>query len=143
MFLFFLVCSQNIHGSSADNDASTNVVPDYHVPMLNDITRNDAYYKALAKIITSESIVVDVGAGSGLLSCMAAKLGAKKVFAVEKEETLCNVVLPQIIADNNFTHIIQPLCLDSLFLTADDLIFVDEDGSQKAPTVLVSGILLT
>ena len=107
--------------------------------MLNDITRNDAYYKALAKIITPESIVVDVGAGSGLLSCMAAQLGAKKVFAVEKEVMLCNVVLPQIIADNNFSHIIQPVCLDSLFLTADDFIHIDVDGKKTFPNVLVSG----
>ena len=91
--------SQNFKGA----ELSTATVPVYHVPMLNDQMRNDAYYRALAKVITPDSVVVDVGAGSGLLSCMAAKLGARKVFAVERRGDLCNVVLHEIIAANNFT----------------------------------------
>lgn len=73
-----LTTSQNFRAA----ELTTGTVPLYHVPMLNDRMRNDAYYRALEKVITPDSVVVDVGAGSGLLSCMAAKLGARKVFSV-------------------------------------------------------------
>jgi len=68
--------------SADDEQGGIYKVPIYHTPMLTDVVRNDAFFKALRKVVTPSSIVVDVGAGSGLLSLMSAKLGAKKVFAI-------------------------------------------------------------
>jgi len=59
------------------------VVNDWHFAMMNDRARNEAYQRAIEKTITPESIVVEIGAGSGILSIMAAKAGAKKVYAIE------------------------------------------------------------
>lgn len=55
-----------------------------HLTMLSDGKRLEAYRQALEKtIIPGRSIVVDIGTGTGILAMAAAKLGAKKVYAVE------------------------------------------------------------
>ena len=53
------------------------------MPMLNDEHRNKFYQKCLDRCC-QDKIVVDIGAGTGLLSILAVNAGAKKVFAVEK-----------------------------------------------------------
>jgi predicted RNA methylase len=47
------------------------------MPMINDTGRNVAYKKAIEKIAPG-SIMCDIGTGTGLLSILAAKAGAKK-----------------------------------------------------------------
>ena len=55
-----------------------------HREMLFDSQRVLAYKYALTNLVTSNSIVMDYGAGSGMLSMLAAVHGnAKKVYAVE------------------------------------------------------------
>lgn len=54
------------------------------LPMLNDGGRNNFYKKAIDKIARGK-IIADVGAGTGLLSVLAAKIGATKVYAIEKD----------------------------------------------------------
>merc|ERR1719161_2789166 len=50
---------------------------------MNDKARNEAYKCAIEKHVGEDDIVVEIGAGSGILSIMAAKAGAKKVYAIE------------------------------------------------------------
>ena len=52
--------------------------------MLADAPRCVAYLAAIRETITAESHVLDVGAGSGLLSLYALEAGAKKVDAIEE-----------------------------------------------------------
>jgi type I protein arginine methyltransferase len=52
-------------------------------PMLRDRARIDAYRTALEAAITPSTVVLDVGAGLGTFSILAAKLGAARVYAVE------------------------------------------------------------
>jgi SAM-dependent methyltransferase len=60
---------------------------EYHRTMLADRVRNAAFYEALKRVIVpGKSIVADIGCGTGVLGFMAAKLGAKKVFLLEKAE---------------------------------------------------------
>jgi predicted RNA methylase len=54
------------------------------LPMLNDNGRNQFYKNAIEKSV-QDKVVVDVGAGTGLLSILSAKHGAKKVFAIERD----------------------------------------------------------
>eukprot|EP00217_Crustomastix_stigmatica_P008154 CAMPEP_0183788998 /NCGR_PEP_ID=MMETSP0803_2-20130417/142_1 /TAXON_ID=195967 /ORGANISM="Crustomastix stigmata, Strain CCMP3273" /LENGTH=116 /DNA_ID=CAMNT_0026033151 /DNA_START=175 /DNA_END=522 /DNA_ORIENTATION=- len=56
-----------------------------HSLMLRDKPRVDAYSQALKRALLyyPQAVVLDVGAGTGLLSCIAAKAGAKHVYAVE------------------------------------------------------------
>lgn len=65
--------------------AST-VVPFWHIPMLNDAPRNDAFQKAIELAVAkhgADASVLDIGAGSGLLSMMAARAGATSVVCCE------------------------------------------------------------
>lgn len=63
--------------------ALSRLVPTWHVPMMNDTIRNNAYYEALKNAVTADSDVFEIGTGSGLLSMMSAKLGARKVTTCE------------------------------------------------------------
>jgi SAM-dependent methyltransferase len=53
-----------------------------HVRLLSDRARNDALLQMLRRRAPGAR-VMEVGCGTGLLSCMAAKLGAAHVYAVE------------------------------------------------------------
>lgn len=52
--------------------------------MLSDTPRCRAYEKALRSAVKPKSVVVDVGAGTGLLGAFALNAGAKRVFAIEE-----------------------------------------------------------
>lgn len=60
--------------------------------MLADAPRCRAYGKALALAVNPQSVVVDVGAGTGLLGAMALKTGARKVFAIEETAAARGIV---------------------------------------------------
>ncbi len=60
---------------------------EYHRTLIADKARNDAFYAALKSVIVpGQSIVADIGAGTGLLGLMASKLGAKTVYMFETAE---------------------------------------------------------
>ena len=55
-----------------------------YMPMINDTGRN-IFYKAAIEAAVPGKVVCDIGTGSGLLSIIAAKAGATKVYAVEMD----------------------------------------------------------
>jgi type I protein arginine methyltransferase len=60
---------------------------EYHRTLIADRVRLDAFGAALARVIRKgHSTVADIGTGTGVLAMLAAKLGAKKVYAYEKSE---------------------------------------------------------
>lgn len=56
--------------------------------MAFDRTRNEAYAAAIRKHVTPESVVLDLGAGLGVLGLIAAAAGARKVYLVEPESVI-------------------------------------------------------
>lgn len=78
------------------------LIPRWHFEMLNDEERNSAFERALTKAVTSSSIVLDIGSGSGLLAMMAARAGAEKTIS-------CEMVLPiaelarHTVSHNNYS----------------------------------------
>lgn len=63
------------------------IVPFWHARMLNDTTRNDAFERAIQAAVAREgqhARILDIGAGSGLLSMMAARAGATNIVACER-----------------------------------------------------------
>jgi len=66
-------------------------VNDFHFAMMNDHGRNKFYLDALRKVISKDSLVVEVGTGSGLLAMICAQLGAKHVTAIEANRSLAGL----------------------------------------------------
>jgi type II protein arginine methyltransferase len=81
-------------------------VPFWHIPMMNDTRRNDAFEAAIVAAIESvgpQARVLDIGTGSGLLSMMAARAGASTVVACEAVPIIADMA-QKIIAENGFAN---------------------------------------
>lgn len=65
---------------------------EYHRNMLCDEARNRLLAQAIERSVTSKTSFLDIGAGSGVWAILAAKLGAKRVVAVEIEEPLIPII---------------------------------------------------
>ena len=61
---------------------------EYHRTMNFDGVRNPAYERAIRDAVTPESVVLDLGAGLGMLGFLAARAGARKVYLVEPEPVI-------------------------------------------------------
>jgi predicted RNA methylase len=62
--------------------------------MLQDVERINAYRLALSGL-SDKKVVIDVGAGTGILSMIAMDYGATCVYAIEKSE-ICQVAISNI-----------------------------------------------
>jgi protein arginine N-methyltransferase 1 len=51
--------------------------------MISDAVRMESYAEALRRVVRPESVVLDVGAGTGIFSLLACRYGARRVYAVE------------------------------------------------------------
>jgi predicted RNA methylase len=54
-----------------------------HVRMLDDRIRTSRYLDAIAEVVRSGDVVVDIGTGTGVLAIAAARAGARHVYAIE------------------------------------------------------------
>ncbi|KAK7101536.1 protein arginine N-methyltransferase 6-like isoform X2 [Littorina saxatilis] len=83
-----------------------------HEEMLGDMIRTNAYKYALLKNYPDlhKKTVMDVGAGTGILSVFAVQAGAKKVYAIEACEMAEQA--KQVVKENDMSdriHVIQKL----------------------------------
>jgi type II protein arginine methyltransferase len=76
----------------------------WHFSMINDKSRNLAFFQALQHEVQTSDVVLDIGTGCGLLSLFAAKAQAKKVIACEASEDLVNIA-KQVFKANDFHSI--------------------------------------
>ena len=92
-------------------------VTDYSVAgygaMIDDAVRVDAYRSALRRVVSDESVVLDLGAGTGIFSLLACQFGARKVYAVEPGESI---------------HVARRLATDNGF--ADRIVFIQDVSSR-------------
>lgn len=75
--------------------------------MLEDEPRNKAYKEAIMsnKNLIQGKVVLDVGAGTGILSIFCAMAGAKTVYAVEANNVYR--IAEETAKENQFDHIIK------------------------------------
>jgi tetratricopeptide (TPR) repeat protein len=83
------------------NSVASSAVPGWHLSMMNDEVRNNAYSDALKLAVSDGDFVLDIGTGSGLLSLMAAASGAEKVITCETSRTIAEAA-KEIIDSNGY-----------------------------------------
>ena len=110
-------------------------IPRWHFDMLNDAGRNDAYDRAIRKAVerwktrrsggrersnsrsggksikTPGPLVLDAGAGSGILSMMAVRAGADAVVAIERQSHMADAG-EECACMNGYGAAIQFVCRD-------------------------------
>jgi len=74
--------------------------------MLLDTWRTNSFKNAIFANVKKGDLVIDFGAGSGILSMFAAQAGAKKVYAIEVD-TDTATVLKKNVMKNKLQHIIE------------------------------------
>ena len=55
----------------------------YHRQLLSDAHRTESFGRAVGEIVRPGDVVLDLGSGSGILALIAARVGARRVYAVE------------------------------------------------------------
>ena len=76
-----------------------------HRTMICDRVRTEAFRRAIDSTVRPGDIVLDVGAGSGILSMFAAQAGAERVYAVER--TTVAVLAQELAAANGLAEVIE------------------------------------
>lgn len=78
---------------------------------LRDMKRTTAFRDAIRRSVRPDDVVLDAGAGSGIMAFFAAEAGARKVYAVEVNESLCDL-LEVNAAKNGFAAVVEIICSD-------------------------------
>lgn len=78
-------------------------IPRWHFEMLNDINRGKAFSDALGALDLRDKTVLDIGAGSAILSMLAVRHGTRHVYACEMVEPLAEMAA-EIVQLNGMAH---------------------------------------
>jgi protein arginine N-methyltransferase 1 len=73
--------------------------------MIADRVRTDAYAQALRQVVTPESVVLDIGTGTGIWALLACQFGARQVYAIESTDAI--QVAREIAAANGYAERIE------------------------------------
>ena len=111
-------------------DTTGKEVPGWHIPMMNDNPRNEAYKKALESVINENTQVLEIGAGSGLLAMLAAQSGTKKKITTCEMTPLIASVAKEIVELNGFSNSVKVLKKSSKDIS------IGEDLERKADLIV-------
>jgi type I protein arginine methyltransferase len=78
--------------------------------MIADNARMDAYSEALRRAVKPDSVVLDIGAGTGVFALLACRFGARRVYAIEPADVI--QVAREIAAANGYGDRIE--CIQKL-----------------------------
>lgn len=99
-----------------------------HANMLLDRARVDAFARAIEEVVRAGDVVADIGSGTGALAVLAAKAGARRVFAVERGPMA--ELIGEVAQDNGVAGTVELLRGDARALSF-----------PEPPTVVVSETL--
>ncbi len=85
---------------------SSSKIEGWHFDMLGDLKRNEGYDEAIKRVIRGGETVLDIGTGSGLLSMMCARAGARHVYTCETIQAIAQAA-QQVISDNGYAGTIS------------------------------------
>ena len=85
-----------------------------HRTMIHDRVRTEAFRNAIEAVVRPGDVVLDVGSGSGILSVLAAKAGAARVYSVE--ETSIAVLAQELAVANDVGDIVRVVQGDAMEL---------------------------
>jgi predicted RNA methylase len=103
---------------------------------LVDEKRTTAFQKVINKIITKDSVVLDMGTGSGIMALSAAATGARKVYAVEFDPFVAEIP-KRLIKLNNLEDKISVLINDARKIDFPEKIKFDVVISEMLTTGIV------
>jgi len=110
--------------------------------MIADKGRMNAYVKALRQTVKPDSVVVDIGTGTGIFALLACQLGARKVYAIEPSDAI--QVAQEIAKKNGYSDriiFIQDVSTKVKIPELADVIVSDIRGmlplfQQHIPTII-------
>lgn len=83
----------------------------FHRCMLVDEARTGAFQRAIEASVEPGDVVLDVGAGTAILGMMAARAGARKVYAIEPSDVAS--LAPRILRDNRMDDRVEVIHADA------------------------------
>lgn len=114
------------------------LIPGWHLPMLADTARNEAFAAALQKAVRPNMTVLDIGTGSGLLALLAARAGAEKVIACEAHPLIA-ATAKEIVAKNGYEKTITVIAKRSTEL--DPVQDMPQQADLMVAEILDAGLI--
>ncbi len=80
-----------------------------HRRMIEDTVRTGAFHRSISAVVKPGDVVLDVGAGTGILSLFAAQAGAARVYAIERAAGAAHLARMLIAANGvaDRVHVIE------------------------------------
>jgi SAM-dependent methyltransferase len=107
--------------------------PAEHAHMLLDEPRVDAFARAIAAMVRPGDVVLDVGTGTGILAILAARAGARRVYAIDRSGVV--ELAKQHVAANGVGDVVEVIRgdLSSIELPEQPRVIVGEQLGNFAP----------
>lgn len=113
------LCREALALDPADGEAAALARPvlsegigGWYFTMLLDARRHALYERALRRMLVGGGVVLDIGAGTGLFAMMAARAGASRVIACERDPEVARIAA-EIVARNGLSDRVEVLALDA------------------------------
>jgi protein arginine N-methyltransferase 1 len=100
-----------------------------HGVIAGDERRTNAYFEAIQQAVRPDSVVADIGCGTGVFTLAACDAGARRVFAIEPSPIL--QVAKAVVAANGYSsrvEFIDALSTDATLPERADVIVMDVHG---------------
>jgi predicted RNA methylase len=105
--------------------------PGEHGFMMRDEVRTRAFARAIAAVVRPDDVVLDIGTGTGILALLAARAGARRVYAVERTGMV--EMAHEHVRDNGASGVVQVLHCDLEQLVTE--------GLPEPPSVVIAEVL--